>query len=339
MAENSKIEWTTHTFNPWMGCTKVSPACQHCYAERDMDKRLGKVAWGPNGTRVKTTPAYWDKPLKWNRDAGKTPGVRPRVFCASLADVFEDWQGPIVDHNGKELTNATIETAGPNAKPLTMDDLRRDLFELIDATPNLDWLLLTKRPENIQRMVPEAAFRADDSKYWSRYRANVWLGVSVENQEQADKRIPLLTGCSDLSSTLFLSCEPLLGAVSSFDINDPEWTTEQFEKSYEVEINWVIAGGESGPNARPSHPDWFRSLRDQCEAAGVPFLFKQWGEWGCGLKTVSDHERGARQFETGKYHDFGDAYMALKVGKKSAGRLLDGVEHNGFPRVTPCQET
>lgn len=159
MAENSKIEWTHHTFNPWMGCTKVSPACKHCYAERDMDHRYGKVAWGPNGTRVLTSDANWTKPLKWNREA-ESSGVRARVFCASLADLFEDWQGPILNNKGERLW---IDTASATwlfaskedserselarqrgVEAGTMNDVRQRLFALIDQTPNLDWLLLTK---------------------------------------------------------------------------------------------------------------------------------------------------------------------------------------------------
>lgn len=240
MAENTSIAWCDHTFNPVLGCTKVAPGCTNCYAEALMDTRFGKVQWGPNGTRVKTSEANWFEPLKWNRAAervrcdrcdgcgdyegGRTilttceqcngtgvvgPDHRPRVFCASLADVFEDWVGSIVDHNWIQLwrcenCNGTEPMTAKHAghlplcdcdgpyRPLTMADLRRDLFALIDATPHLDWLLLTKRPENIRRMWPPCTTchgngRVDmlehcptcDGKGDIPLRKNVWLLTSV----------------------------------------------------------------------------------------------------------------------------------------------------------------
>lgn len=298
MAENSKIEWTDHTFNPWMGCTKVSPACANCYAERDFDHRYGKVKWGNAGTRVLTSDANWKKPLQWNRDAEKS-GNRQRVFCASLADVFEDWQGPMLDSKG-------------NAVDASMNFLLHQLFWLIDGTPHLDWLLLTKRPENILRLWPDQT-----------RRENVWLGTSVENQEYADKRIRELLKCRDLSPVLFLSCEPVVGQINlpgdvacpycEDGIPDPETGVVECSTcdgsgvrndQLEFGFDWVITGGESGPNARPADPDWFRSLRDQCKTAGVPFHFKQWGEF-------DEHQN--------------------RVGKKNAGRLLDGEKHDGLP--------
>jgi protein gp37 len=290
MAENSKIEWTDHTFNPWMGCTKVSPACANCYAERDFDHRYGKVQWGPTGTRVITSDSNWQKPLQWNRKA-ESLGVRYRVFCASLADVFEDWKGPIHNSRGKIL-NENLEEASNsdmhNDELLTMDHIRRKLFALIDQTSHLDWLLLTKRPENIRRM------------WWGNLvtgfrpfrRDNVWLGASVESADYLG-RIDTLKTCGDLASVLFLSCEPVVGPMPTLG--------EHIDG-----IDWIITGGESGPEARPADPDWFRSIRDQCEAHNVPFHFKQWGEF--------DENQ-------------------VRVGKKNAGRLLDGVTHDGLPIV------
>lgn len=301
MAENSKIEWTDHTFNPWMGCTKVSPACANCYAERDFDHRYGKVKWGNAGTRVLTSEANWKKPLQWNRDA-KLSGNRQRVFCASLADVFEDWQGPILDSRGAVVGSHSdgCLCRGDGHIPdhnATMDEVRGELFRLIDATPHLDWLLLTKRPENISRM------------WWGNtltgfrpcHRDNVWLGTSVENQDYADKRIPELMKCRRLSPVLFLSCEPVVGPVTI-----KHWMFDHYSPGVYSgpSINWVITGGESGPNARPADPDWFRSIRDQCAANDVPFHFKQWGEF-------DEHQN--------------------RVGKKNAGRLLDGETHDGLP--------
>lgn len=222
MTENSKIEWTDHTFNPWVGCTKVSAGCKNCYAETLMTRK-GRWAdtWGAKGTRLRTSDDYWRKPFAWNRKA-EIEGKRYKVFCGSLCDIFEykDDQPEI-------------------------DDWRGDLFGIIDQTPFLDWLLLTKRIE--------------DANWWpSGHWLNVWLGVSVENQEQADKRIPELL--KHPAAVRFLSCEPLLGPI---DLQHP------------AGIDWVIVGGESGPKRRPIYPSWAKSLKDQCHAAGIPFFMKQ----------------------------------------------------------------
>lgn len=286
MGENSSIEWCDHTFNPWMGCTKVSVGCQHCYAEAQMDHRYGKVKWGPQGTRVRTAAANWKKPLVWNKKA-QLEGRRYRVFCASLADVFED---------RPELVA-----------------WRADLFDLIAKTPNLDWLLLTKRPENIMPMLIEAGRGFQDLP------DHIWIGCSVENQEQADKRIPELRKVP--AKVLFISCEPLLSMLNldglAYEAAGPEWAGSN------KLIDWVIAGGESGPNARPMNPAWARSLRDQCVAAGIAFHFKQWGEY----VSVSEVEGD------GFHHYFADGRTVRKVGKKAAGRLLDGVEWNEMPEA------
>lgn len=323
MAQNSKIEWTDHTFNPWRGCTKISAGCANCYAETLSKRNPATLGiWGDNGTRVVASESYWRQPLKWNRDAAAV-GVRWKVFCASLADVFED----------------RPELEAPRLR----------LFELIAKTPNLDWLLLTKRPENVLRLWPARAL-----DYWPDGWANIWLGTTVENQEQADKRIPELLKIP--ARVRFLSCEPLLGAVDlrlgpygretrsipAFGrtlrqyLVAGEWTQEppRFRP-----IDWVIAGGESGPGARPSHPDWFRSLRDQCTAAGVAYFFKQWGEWGpddfCYVT-----ESGATPPRQWMYPDgqvlnwrgHGSTTQLLRYGKKAAGRLLDGRTWDEFPQ-------
>lgn len=302
MGENSKIEWTDNTFNPWIGCTKVSPGCAECYAETLMDKRYGRVKWGPQGTRERTSESNWKQPLKWQRQAERE-GRRFRVFCASLADVFED--------------NPQVA------------DWRSDLWDLIELTPSLDWLLLTKRPENIRRF----------TKRWDTLEqlpANIWIGTSVENQEQAEKRIPELLRIP--AAVRFLSCEPLLGPID-FDNVIPGGISA-VDGPYVPGIHWVIAGGESGPNARPMRPDWARSLRDQCKAAGVPFFFKQWGEWipyECGEGYVWKAQNGEIFSQDGE--TFQDKGIKLynnklgfrKIGKHAAGSLLDGVEHKEFP--------
>lgn len=249
--QDSKIEWTHHTFNPFLGCTKVSPGCKHCYAETMMDKRWGKVEWGPQGKRVKTSAANWRKPHAWYKVAVRTR-ERHRVFCASLADVFEYRWDQIVE----------------------MDEWRRDLWDLIEETAGdgrggLDWLLLTKRPEMVPSMVP-ADWMNDE------FPPNVWIGTSVEDQRRADERIPYLLRVP--AAVRFLSAEPLLGPVDLWDARHPlpnGGLGNAF--AWGAGINWVIVGGESGPNARPMDPDWARAIRDECAAARVPFFMKQMG--------------------------------------------------------------
>lgn len=376
MTENSKIEWCDHTFNPWRGCAKVSPACKNCYAMQQVNRYGGDFL----GKRVVAAESTWKQPLKWNRESEKQQieasnhnhrfcldakveliePQRPRVFCASLADIFEDYSGQMSHSsaipmwqmhqpNGHEHQwGAGHVLDDPNSgSPLTMDDVRRRLFQLIDATPNLDWLLLTKRPENIQKMWPEKLVNNALSPFKDK-RYNVYLGTTVENQEQANKRIPELLQCRDLSPVLFLSCEPLLGPV---DLRPALWLEDQYFKFRELMqrgIDWVIAGGESGREARPMHPDWARSLRDQCGAACVPFFFKQWGEWqdgscqdssknGCmltnGNLVFPDSLDGRQSLDwtlKGAWNRFNPTMIA-KVGKKKSGRLLDGSLHNAFP--------
>lgn len=229
MGKNSKIEWTHHTFNPWWGCTRVSEACKHCYAEA-WSKRVGKKVWGPKAPRRFFGDTHWNGPRKWNAEAGAS-GERARVFCASMADVFEA---------RKDL-----------------DEARERLWTLIEETPFLDWLLLTKRPERILRAV----------RWKDEWPANVWIGTTVEDQESAEKRLPHLALVP--AAVRFISAEPLLT-----DLEISKWLGSS--------VNWVITGGESGPHARPSSPSWFRGLLIQCMQANVPFHFKQWGDWAPG---------------------------------------------------------
>ena len=225
MAQNSKIEWTDHTFNPWVGCTNVSPGCDHCYAE-SWSKRSGLVKWG-NNPRRRTSEAYWRAPLKWQGLANAFQAQhsrRQRVFCASLADVFDNQ----VD-------------AG----------WRADLFALIAATPALDWLLLTKRPQNIAKMLP---------RDWPEHgRPNIWLGTTAEDQEHFDQRWRVLKQVP--AAVHFISYEPALGQVSITSEGEPP--------------DWVICGGESGPHCRMMDPTWARSMRDQCQRESVAFFMKQ----------------------------------------------------------------
>lgn len=296
MGDRSGINWTNSSFSPWIGCSKVSPGCANCYAERDWDNRFKRVTWGPHGTRSVVSHASWRNPVRWNKQQKLTEEVnpeaclnRPRVFCSPLADIFEDWKGPMLSNKGNTLNHEWHNLH--RGRRLTMDDVRVRLFRLINETPYLNWLILTKRPENIRRMMG-----ANGTQF-----KNVWLGVSVENQETADTRIPELLKCRDLSPVLFLSCEPLLGPI------DFRLVPGMNRVDRSGLVDWVIAGGESGPCPRASDPNWFRSLRDQCRTANVPFFFKQWGE-------IDEH--------------------GVNVGKHNAGRLLDGVLHDSFPRIT-----
>lgn len=298
MMEFSKIEWTDHTFNPWIGCTKVSDGCKNCYAEALMDKRYGKVEWGVQGKRVRTSADYWKQPLRWNRQAQKD-GKRAKVFCASLADVFE------------------IKPDQPE-----LDDWRWELFRIIQETPWLDWLLLTKRPESVTAAIERCTYVSDASLWLS---VNpVWIGTSVENQEQADIRIPELLKIP--ARVRFLSMEPLLGAVDLDAAGAIEHdSTDGYPELVHIQnslIDWVIVGGESGPNARPMHPNWARSIRDQCQAANIPFFFKQWGEW---LPRGQHFSNGT--LNGGLPHASHDP----KWDCVGSGRLLDFVEHNEFP--------
>lgn len=315
--KDSKIEWTTHTFNPWRGCTKVSAGCDNCYAET-MSGRNPKTlgVWGKYGTRVVASESMWKQPLKWDK-AAKEAGERHRVFCSSLADVFE----------GRETM--------PEAFWQDVDNARDRLFDLIEETPNLDWLLLTKRPENVGFKLPK----------------NVWIGTSVEDQKTADERIPLLLETP--AALRWLSIEPLLGPVDLTHIQFPnehgnteDWNAiNQCIMTNGVDdptllgvddpiIDWVVVGGESGPDARPMHPDWARSIRDQCVAAGVPFFFKQWGEY---LDIDTAIKLGLTSSYDGKYHPYTripeTSLPFVRVGKKAAGRLLDGREWSEFPEA------
>lgn len=250
MAENSGIEWTDHTFNPWWGCVKISPACTHCYAAT-FAGRFG-LEWGPNARRRFFPEKHWQEPLKWNRKA-QEEGVRRRVFCASMADVFE-----------------LLPREHPQRGE--MEAARLDLWELIENTPWLDWLLLTKRPEEVRVMVPGMWLAEGD------WPANVWVGTTVENQEQADLRIPHLIRIP--APVRFLSCEPLLGPVDIrqwLEIDRLERSGKWVRSGWKAEISWVILGGESGPGSRPFHLQWARDVMMQCAVGEVPCFVKQLG--------------------------------------------------------------
>lgn len=355
MSTGTKIEWAHHTFNPWWGCARVSPGCVHCYADT-LASRWGHELWRRHGPRRAMAAQYWRQPLTWNRKAADADGP-VRVFCASMADVFEAHPEPDVRaFQGKE---------------------RARLWDLIDATPNLTWMLLTKRPENVAGMVP----------WGNDWPGTVWLGVSTEDQRRADERVPVLLTIP--AAVRFVSAEPLLGPVDlgghcwlPVSENDPDpdaeclrCGTEEFSdikdghptihRCYDHEqceregheeawcstpvtpyprISWVICGGESGRKARPMHPDWARSLRDQCTAAGVAFHFKQRGEWtwsqpGAGRREPQAYvceANGRVADEATALADGGSWQGIWRVGKGTSGRDLDGEFWDEFPTaVTP----
>lgn len=334
MSANTKIEWADHTFNPWEGCQKVGPGCDHCYAEARNARFAGGTAinWGPGAPRRRTSGSNWNKPRAWNSapfyectccgwrgDANdpefKAPSkgcihdlvpARPRVFCASLADVFDNAVDP---------------------------QWRADLFTLIAATPNLDWLLLTKRVGNVSTMASAAGG----------WPANAWLGITVCNQHEADRDVmrALRVKAALKIGVLFLSMEPLLEAVQLWKLRALDFDESPSEGAevyplrglYAVpdcdwpgpKVDWVIVGGESGPGARPMHPEWVRALRDQCQAAGVPFLFKQWGEWADFEHTPTEWWNGRTEAERRHLvQSVIDGKAMNRIGKKAAGRLLDG---------------
>ncbi|PBB96691.1 DUF5131 family protein [Mesorhizobium sp. WSM3862] len=353
MGEITAISWADHTFNPWIGCMKVSPACDGCYAEALMDTRYGRVEWGAPGagpgTRARTSAGNWQQPVRWNK-AALAKGSRPFVFCSSLADVFDNQ----VPHQW-----------------------RRDLFDIIRSTPSLIWLILTKRPQLIGRLYAEAQrINADGTRWTSelpRDRAmwprNAAIGTTVEDQTRAINLFHLACAARDLSPAFtFASFEPLLGPVDPTRIVIHEGPA-RFDDWPEVStgivtfnallgapsiklppLGWAITGGETDQGkhrARPTHPMWFQSLRDQCASAGIPYHHKQNGEWtrhrpSAGGDLGGDVRAGRVEIVHGEHHTDeelckrsffpGDVYMA-RVGKSRTGRLLDGVEHNARPQV------
>lgn len=271
MGEETKIEWCDHTFNPWIGCTRVSPGCQNCYAERQNGfYKWNGGTWGPGAPRQVTSDANWAKLQQWNRKAAKD-GVRRRVFCASLADVF-DCEAP----------------AGAREK----------LFTILEVCQNLEFLLLTKRPENWLAMLP--------GSWLLSWPANVRLGFTAENQEWFEKRLEhaVILRSRFIVPKVFVSYEPAIGELS---IASPR---------ARLNIDWLICGGESGPHARPMQPEWARLVRNQCQAAGISFFFKQWGDYrdfGCGMPGHPLYEAGLQLCSHG-------------------GDMLDGRTWQEFPK-------
>lgn len=338
--KDTEISWCDDTINPWWGCAKVSPACTHCYAET-LDARFHPAAtpkdeparalhWGPQAPRMLRVERAISELERSARRAVRE-GRRRQVFAGSMCDLFED---------RPDLVEPRQEFLG------ALDRIQRDMGNHLDvsrSSPPLLALVLTKRPE--------VALEYARANPWP---LGAWLGVTVEDQQRADERIPIalevaaLTGCK-----VFLSMEPLLGAVDldplwcdhcgtaehvrfeplaqpwciecDHEVGPARWLEEQPDQP---RVSWVIVGGESGHRARPMHPEWARSLRDQCMQAGVPFHFKQWGEWA-PHQPPDDVEVHTPRF----MWDDTDPWTATwRLGKKAAGRLLDGRTHDDVPR-------
>ncbi|WP_201463679.1 phage Gp37/Gp68 family protein [Brevundimonas aurantiaca] len=329
MADHTPIEWTDATWNIVTGCSLVSPGCTNCYAMklagtrlRDHPSRQGLTddsKAGPvwNG-QVRFNAQWLDQPLRW---------TKPRkIFVCAHGDLF---------HDG------------------VSDDWLDQIFAVMALCPQHAFQILTKRPERMRDYLTQACGRIADriiamrrargdrdmvlaplahvapgSPWWP--LPNVWLGVSVEDQARADERIPVLLDTP--AAVRWISAEPLLGPVT---IRDAMWAGEgDPAANLDASIDWVVAGGESGPGARPMHPDWARALRDLCAGAEVPFLFKQWGDYlpqdqtdASGLEWVAGHS------DPRNYDWEPQGFASIRIGKKVAGRRLDGVLHDAYPEV------
>ncbi len=364
MGDTTHIEWTDATWSPVTGCTKVSEGCRHCYIERTPPFRMegrkfrcprcggsgyvedsdgNRLAYGKSGqfiagarcarcsgtgragigdtTGVRMHEDRLDVPLRWRKPR--------KVFVCSMADLFHE---------------------------AVSDEYIAKVFAVMALTPEVTYQVLTKRPARMRALLASGTFagmvwRDVDDPSWP--LPNVWMGVTVEDQERADQRIPILLDTP--AAVRWLSCEPLLGPVD-LDATGMGVTGTSGPESRPSAVDWVVAGGESGPNARPMHPSWARSLRDQCATAGVPFLFKQWGEWapdewidedGCrhvGRKPEARDSKSLVMHPAGmtaltpdnpfdpweRGHPCWNTVMR-RIGKKRAGRLLDGIQHDGYP--------
>ncbi len=346
MGDNSKIEWTDATWNVTRGCSRVSAGCEHCYAERIAHRFSGPeqpyeglTVLGRDGPRwngkIMLVPEHLADPLRWKKPR--------RVFVNSMSDLF---------HPGVPFEYIAA------------------VFGVMAASPQHTFQVLTKRPERMREWLrwaeslpnasgdswrdgaPVAGYLGEYAlretggrvNLWLKIELppwplpNVWLGVSCEDQAAADERIPLLLQCP--AAVRFVSAEPLIGLIGAWwDTITPEgpfnWLTGAVKTGFgagvrpdgAARISWIIVGGESGPGARPMHPDWTRSIRDACNAAGVPFFFKQWGAW-------EPVEQSTRMLASGTpEHVWEDGAIAHRVGKKAAGRELDGRTYDEFPEV------
>lgn len=389
MSARTKIEWCDRTFNGWIGCTKVSQACDHCYAEINTAARALKVKWAPGARRYRTVASNWKHPEDWNK----------QTFWECKDCGF---RGTPKDFDKKHRTCASTQYTVTRQRVFSMSlgdwldnevpiEWLVDFLDLVRRTPNLDWLLLTKRSGIWSRRIKAAIDYCDSDdpcelRTWlwawinGNAPANVWIGATVANQAEADRDVPKLLMVP--AAIRFLSIEPMLGPIKL----DFLWMLPELSAWYKdgrisghhqlagvsKGLDWIVAGAESGSRARPSHPDWFRNLRDQCVPASLPFLFKQWGEWApvsqvpeqtidkvyrSNRKAREDQDQDALDesygrtctvdmqvmWTDGSLHQLleplafeqGKGAMSMyRIGKRESGRLLDGVEHNAFPNTT-----
>jgi protein gp37 len=336
MADNTQIEWTEATWNPITGCSLASPGCTNCYAMQLAGTRLAHIPSRAGLTRevngnhvwtgeVRFNEQWLDQPLRWKR---------PRmIFVCAHGDLFhesvpDEW----IDKAFAVMALATQHTF----QVLTKRAGRmRDFFR-----ETTGWR--ARIAELLNELKPSPLWNGNVYQGWQNLHgrpdglSNVWLGVSVEDQSRANERIPDLLATP--AAIRWISAEPLLGPVN---IIDAMWARDGFS-SIHATIDWVVCGGESGTKARPMHPDWARNLRDQCKDSDTPFFFKQWGEFipcvtdddGHGLRCYPDGAECQAFFEETKapiLSAHGREFW--RIGKKRAGRLLDGVEHNGMPEV------
>ncbi|SDH67937.1 protein gp37 [Sinosporangium album] len=345
MSTRTQIEWTDTTWNVASGCTRVSEGCRHCYIERTPPFRMAERHFNSPeigaSTGLVLHPERLDAPLKWRKPR--------RVFVNSLADLFNE------DIPGEHIAQAFGRMAATE----------RHVFQVLTKQHARMRSLLNDR--EFQKEVYEHAWAYDqDGKYDPYDRPDDWwplpnvhIGVSVENQQWADTRIPALLQTP--AAVRWISAEPLLGPIDLTKTLPHNCSPLRPCPRPIQRINWIVAGGESGPGARPAHPDWFRSLRDQCADADVPFHFKQWGEWApvgplygdteeadnAHMEAVALEVHGRReviQLESDGYiavgHQPSDprTWLMARVGKKNAGRQLDGRTYDQYPNPHPSQE-
>ena len=288
----TKIDWCDYSWNPITGCTKCSPGCQNCYAAPMARRNAGRNGY-PSGDGFAVTfhPKRLQEPMRWRKPA--------KIFVCSMGDLFH-----------------------PDVKDEWLDKI----FAVMAMCPQHTFMVLTKRPERMreymagnctERWLDEAVDLVYNCEYvdWKTFPLpNVWLGVTAENQEQTDKRIPVLLDTP--AAKRFVSVEPMLGPVD----------VRRYLYDRSTVLDWVICGGETGPKARPMHPDWVRSLRDQCQIAETPFFFKQWGEWAPDC--LCEKAGACRSIARPEPGIIGDMFCC---GKRAAGHLLDGKEWRQVP--------
>lgn len=332
MAQNSNIEWTDATWNPIRGCTRVSAGCQNCYAERTAMRFSGKGGSYEGLVKMTNGHPQWTGKVRFIPELLKVPLVRKaptKFFVNSMSDLF---------HEGLS------------------DEIIQKIFKVMCEAKRHTFQVLTKRPKRMLEFLSRwDSMTRDFGPLWPNVwpQKHIWLGVSCENQATADERIPLLLQTP--AAVRWISAEPLLGPINlkfptqreaheeaaGMGLDPMFFAISRIDPEQRIGdgIHWIVAGGESGPGARPMHPNWARTLRDQCKAAGVPFFFKQWGQWAPGEMVPDGRSYPTQQYFDGKWKECSDDWATEKdggsilyrIGKKAAGRLLDGKEYSEYP--------